>query len=242
MAGKRKYSCNYNYFNTIDSCEKAYWLGFILADGCVIKSVRQRKLKTCTSTQTRYLLQITLSSADYDHLVKFKKCISSNHPIKCYKTSGFATSRNCVRVVIEDRGLVEDLVSCGIEYNKQLKERYLHDIPSEFDKDFIRGIFDGDGCLSEHKNKYGNPEYEFSFTGTRELLTDIAIKMDLLITSKRLKQRFPERCINNFTMKFCGTKQTEKAMDYLYSNATIYLDRKYQKYQKLKNYLNSRSK
>ena len=35
-ASSQIYSCNYNYFKTIDSEDKAYWLGFMYADGCVI--------------------------------------------------------------------------------------------------------------------------------------------------------------------------------------------------------------
>ena len=59
--GIRKHFFNENYFEVIDSEDKAYWLGFISADGCVAKS----------SKYNSYRLQIAISSIDSDHLNKF---------------------------------------------------------------------------------------------------------------------------------------------------------------------------
>ena len=40
------YSCDYHYFDEIDTPDKAYWLGFLMADGCVMHQRRLRHLKT----------------------------------------------------------------------------------------------------------------------------------------------------------------------------------------------------
>ena len=74
---------------------------------------------------------------------------------------------------------------------------------------------------------------------TKEILLSVAEKLRLPVAPKTLKQRYPERNVNNYTMKYCGSLQTARVMDYLYDDSTVYLERKY---QKLKTYLNSRSK
>ena len=62
-----KKSLNENYFESIDTEHKAYWLGFMLADGCVNKS--------------RDRIELSLKEEDYDHLVKFKNDLNSGHKI-----------------------------------------------------------------------------------------------------------------------------------------------------------------
>ena len=54
------YKYNENFFEKIDSPRKAYWLGFLYADGCILD---QRKSK---------ILEITLSKNDKNHLQKLK--------------------------------------------------------------------------------------------------------------------------------------------------------------------------
>ena len=71
--GNKKYQVDDNYFNLIDTEEKAYWLGFLYADGYV-------RMKDSRSGQ----LKLKLSSKDRDHIILFNKCLSSNYPIKDY--------------------------------------------------------------------------------------------------------------------------------------------------------------
>jgi hypothetical protein len=77
---KKELFCDYHFFDKINTEEKAYWLGFIAADGCVTD-------KGC--------LQILLSRKDRDHLELFKKHINGEHPVrdgvikrKAYKDMG----------------------------------------------------------------------------------------------------------------------------------------------------------
>lgn len=68
----RKYVHQYDYFNEIDSEEKAYWLGFMFADGYICNH------------ENRYgedSFGITLHAKDVDTLEKFKRSISSTNPI-----------------------------------------------------------------------------------------------------------------------------------------------------------------
>lgn len=66
---KYPYTCDYNYFDKIDSEEKAYWLGFIFADGYI--SVNENSNSGCVG--------IDLCLSDIDHLKKFNKSINGNY-------------------------------------------------------------------------------------------------------------------------------------------------------------------
>lgn len=92
---------------------------------------------------------------------------------------------------------------------------------------FIRGYFDGDGCVSIYSN-HDNPDklkLAVSLLGTREMLTPIK---DLFFDKKLTKNSKD----NNITLVYSLSGQ--KAYTFLsiiYSNATIYLNRKYQKFK-----------
>ena len=61
----RKYNFDENFFDKIDTEEKAYWLGFIYADGAIFKRT----------------LSIRLSTKDIHHLEKFKKILNTDAAI-----------------------------------------------------------------------------------------------------------------------------------------------------------------
>lgn len=238
MAGKRKYVCNYRYFENIDTPEKAYWLGVLMADGCIMHTHYVRHLKTCDSWQDRYYLQLSLKEDDSYHIQKFKKAIESNHPINIYNySSGIACEGKYARLIIEDKALVDDLILHGVCENKTLILKY-PDIPAEFDSHFIRGYFDGDGCISVSKSPSQTPMYEANITSTYEFLKSVYQRLPLNSNKEfNPKQRYPERNNNNWTFRFSGNKQLLQVLSYLYQDSTndTRLDRKYEKYKELQN-------
>ena len=62
--------CNYDYFEIIDTEDKAYWLGFIYADGNINKA--------------KNTLTINLQGKDNGHLAKLNKCIGGNYSVKVF--------------------------------------------------------------------------------------------------------------------------------------------------------------
>ena len=95
---KFQYSFNEQYFEKIDSIDKAYWLGFIAADGYITKS-----------TKGQNLLGICL--AEIEPLEKFKKCINSNHPINYYKAKNSYndTISDSYRIALVSNKVVSDI-------------------------------------------------------------------------------------------------------------------------------------
>lgn len=196
------YKYNKKYFNEINSEEKAYWAGFIAADG----NIRKDFLK----------MRIELNIKDYSHLEKFRKSIDGDNPIKeCVRTN----NHSCY-IDVNCKELCLALNFLGITPNKSLTLNIdFNKIPLKFQKDFIRGYFDGDGSLNVYYRD--KDEWEMSFIGTKDFLNKL-----LKIFNK---ERNLYSCGNNFRFCFKSKKDIKDILDFLYKDTNIYLDRKYEK-------------
>lgn len=206
---------NESIFDCIDTEEKAYWLGFIFADG-YIASIN-------TGKKNKYGFELSLKIDDIDHLIKFNQFMQHN------KNNIKTDSYRC-RWCVSNKHLWETLNSYGCTPKKSLTLEF----PKlEIFKDralirhFIRGYFDGDGCISEDKIR----EIPLiSVIGTVDVLSFIQnfiLKDDLILYQKQDN--------NNFT--FVLQRTSTKAMILLYSiyyKSNIYLERKYQKFLQYK--------
>lgn len=214
----RKYTINKYYFDEIDTEEKAYWLGFLYADGCVF----------------RRSLLVRLSSIDKGHLEKLKKCLDSNAPIKTGKQNSFGAITEYVILEINNAYMVNSLKRLGCIENKThtLKYPIIEIVPEKFQYDFIRGFLDGDGSIKHTKlnKKRGliDKLYEVSFTGTEKMLKGI---QGVLKTNTIPKENKKKHC---WEYRFGGNLQVIEILNKLYKNATVYLDRKYKIYNELK--------
>lgn len=214
----KRYYCNESFFEEINTDEKAYWLGFIYADGYI----------------TGNNLGIALSQNDENHLLKFKKSINATYPIKRYLSQSSYGNFNYSRILINSKKLVEDIKQKGVINNKTLvldfpKESILNE---KFYRHFIRGYFDGDGSLVLSRNSIN-----FKICGTKELLEkiiDIFNNCSEYDYQKRVFKRW-NNDKNNYYISYGGKNKTLSIMEYLYDNSNIYLDRKYKKYIILKN-------
>ena len=124
-----RHTLNKNYFKNIDTEEKAYWLGFIAADGCVYKM-----------SKNAYRLQINLSAVDIGHLELFNDCIESDYIITQKKVNN---SDTCI-LKISSKEFTDNLINLGITPNKSLIVQ-MPNISQDLIRHFIRGYFDGDG-------------------------------------------------------------------------------------------------
>lgn len=125
-----KASCNEDYFKNIDTEEKAYWLGFIMADGNV------------SNFSGGYYLKFSLQKNDVDAIKAFKNAIEF--------TGTIIHNRNNIGISIGSKSIYNDLNRYGIIERKSGKEIIPFGlIPDELIRHFIRGYFDGDGCVSE---------------------------------------------------------------------------------------------
>lgn len=218
----KKHTFNENYFEVIDSEDKAYWLGFIYADGYITS-----KRKQCNRT-----LGVSLNEKDKKHLEKLNKCLDSNVEIKTYvETSGFGKGNKYCRVLFTSQKITDDLINLGV-YEKKSSILSYPDIPEEYIKDFIRGYFDGDGSIWKQDGKY--EQFNINFVGTHEVLMFIQehlLTKDIITRIYPLNKRKENQKVLNF--KFGGNYLTYKFLNYLYENSNMYLDRKFELYKEL---------
>lgn len=125
---KRLY-VNESYFNKIDSGEKAYWLGFIYADGSVFNG---------------NVLSLTLQNGDRDHIELFADTLESEHTISTFENEW---GEYCRTSIVSDE-LTDDLKSYGVVPGKTYTDS-LPSLDDEYISSFIRGYFDGDGNFTD---------------------------------------------------------------------------------------------
>jgi len=218
-----------NYFEIIDTEDKAYFLGFIGADGCI---------------NDKHALSIHLQKDDQIILKQFLHYTNSQHTIKFGKTknttSSFPDFFEWAMIYISRKNFVQHLLQLNITPRKSLTliPPPENSIPNHLMHHFIRGYFDGDGGAyfnSNSKNIKGKTLYQFngSFTGTKEMLTYI----ESYLHQQEIKTSWTKRMkdnSNNYTLLIHGNIQGTKLYEYMYQNHTICLDRKLILFKKCK--------
>ena len=205
----KQYTLDEDAFEKIDTGEKAYWLGFISADGLI-------------DTSVAYKLVINLQLSDIDHLYKFRDFLNANVPIKSYPH--YKSSRATIRIC--RKKIVSDLAKFGVTANKTHK-MCIPDMPEEFLSDFIRGVFDGDGSLL--KSRVGNLRFML-YSSNRHFLTGIQeiLCRDVGLRKTKLLKTGPKQHLVQ-CVAYHGNRQVKKIMKYLFKNTRVCLERKYKK-------------
>jgi hypothetical protein len=210
--GTRTYKINEDIFAEIDTQDKAYWLGFMLADGCIAKSAK-----------TRRTIRVSLQKRDERHLRKLAAFFN-------YRGKFFDDSRKGhVRKVIVFNSVIlcSHLIQKGwLEYKESGDCRVFGSVPTALFRHLIRGYFDGDGCISRRKKaekswyanivcKHGQPLIGFNNFISAEIGINRVVK-----PPKENKPRSVHRLVWN------GRNQLMTLCDWLYQDATEFLGRK----------------
>lgn len=205
---KQGYPRNELYFNQINTPEKAYWLGFLYADGCV-------------HSGTAY--EISINITDLEQVEKFKIAIGAiNHKITKTIDNRWKDAKPLYQFSIKDKQLHQDLIKWGCVPNKTFLITEIPNIPKNYISHFIRGYFDGDGSLHWLQ---GTNNYRISFTsGSKEFLEDIIKYLPTNAVSIG-----KQKDSNTYYVQFAGRHNVENILNYLYkeSQESMRLDRKY---------------
>lgn len=226
----KKYTCNINYFHTIDTEEKAYWLGFLMADGYINKGNGSRKLG------------ISINETDKNHLEKFKTAINATHPVKIYEVKqGYKIGTKYCRLMITEETLVQDLIDQGcVEHKSNILQP--PNIRNDLRRHWIRGFMDGNGSIVIHNTRHCK-SFCIGFVSTDDVLNwimDVLIQDNVITRRYQLDKRKSGQIVSAF--QFGGNYLVKKYCDYIYKDATVYLDRKYERYLQLCNILDERDK
>lgn len=218
---KSIYHCNYNYFETIDTEDKAYWLGFIYADGNINKA--------------QSTLRINLQARDNFHLSKLNKCIDGNFNVRIYDEKHGDKIYPMCQILVYSTKIVRDLMDKGVVPHKSNIITF-PELRNDLVRHFIRGYFDGDGSICERKHKKRQSDLSCSFTsGSIEFLKSLrAILFGNDIKSYLVEDKRGEK----YSLSLAGLQNPDIFLHYLYDDSTVYLDRKYVKKENLYKSLN----
>ena len=137
--------------------------------------------------------------------------------------------KNSYRFYASSKYLSNRLSELGIGQNKAFTIRFPK-LEQDLIPHFIRGFFDGDGCISVYllKNKYQS--CSFSITSNKDFLEKIQeiLIEQLQLTKTKLGRDSRGNNINSLV--YGGKQNCLKIRDWLYKDATIYLQRKYDKF------------
>lgn len=212
---------DHNYFENIDTEHKAYWLGFISADGCIRKDDKKGK-------NGGWTLRLELKINDKYILEELVKDLNSTAKIGEYKQerTGFKTKHNCY-VTFYSKKLCQDLIKLGVIPNKTFLMKELPKVPENLKHHFIRGYFDGNGTIYKDTKNANQPRS--GFCGTYDIINstqkEISSATDIL-PKKVYKDPNSNSCHITY-----GVRETKKLCEWIYKDATIYLKRKHDIYK-----------
>lgn len=220
---KKQYEYDETYFSQINTSDKAYWLGFLYADGYITKP-----------KQGNPVLGICL--AEPEPIEKFKKALKSNLPVRSYKkVKGYSDKSIEYRIAFCSKQMVEDLEKWGCVERKTFKLKFPDFLTEDLVPHFIRGYFDGDGSVFLHITKNNGKEYIMlgsQFSGIESFLKDMVKHFDFIEEDQCVYQdkRKETDC---WRIQLASNLRSLKLYHYMYKNCPqdICLSRKREKFE-----------
>lgn len=199
----QKHNFNEDYFEKIDTEDKAYFLGFIVADGNISKDTNCVKI----IQKETYVLY------------EFKKYIQFEGEIYTSK------NRNISTISISSEKTKKDLHNLGLFSNKTMTVQYPN-VPEHLQNHFMRGVFDGDGCISIHHDKRDNSDrgQVNICSGSIEFINTYVDNLVKYANVKRNNIRCPKGTY--YLIDWGGLTDVENIYSFFYKDATVFLERK----------------
>ena len=196
---------NIRNFEIIDTEEKAYWLGFLYADGSV------------SSTDNR--IELGLAEKDLNHIEKFKEFIGVPNKIS------YRPQTKSYRYIFKSIPCKEDLIKQGCMPKKSLILKFPTEqqVPNYLIKHFIRGYFDGDGWFSNTSSCF-----QVGIIGTEDFIKGFLNIIEIQNKNNKIFTVHREDGAKRYV--FSGLNDVTNFLNWIYKDATIYLDRKYNHY------------
>lgn len=223
--GNRRFDINESYFNIIDSERKAYFLGLIWADGSILKS--------------KGTLSIHLQKEDEYLLEELRNDICPSKPLKYYQPKNPKWKERAI-LNIYSYPLINSLINIGCVPNKRQGVEFPNCIPDNLLIHFIRGYFDGDGCVTiSEKSEKNSRRFTIGFTGAIQFIEQLKKILLNVLNVEFNKVVFEKRNKVTSSIHLRKYSKLNDFYDKLYDDATIFLKRKKEKYEKIKTWKTS---
>jgi hypothetical protein len=226
----RKFEVHENFFDVIDTDEKAYFLGFLYSDGNV---------KT-----NKNMVVLALKESDREILERLNELIHVDKPLFLEKNKRDGNRENTVGIRICNKNITEKLIKHGCHSNKTFTLTFPEWLEESLYSSFIRGYFDGDGYIGiirdsrrdRNGNQYEKYYHKFTLTGNEVFLKGVAdvLKQKLEVNTS-FEIRHKDRNNGIVTMTVKGGNQIKKLYGFLYSDSTLFLNRKHEVFKQIKN-------
>jgi DNA-binding XRE family transcriptional regulator len=206
---KRVHSCDHAFFDVIDTEEKAYWLGFMAADGNI--------------TSDRPVIQLRLASKDREHVVRFASAVRSTHAVADYTDKAGNTY---TKLSIASPELTAGLAKHGISPNKTFTLAWPDHLEPELVRNFLRGYFDGDGSWHVWLPQGLAPVLRWEIIGNESFCLGAQGYLVEAIGLRITKLDRPSNAPRIRRLSYSGRNQVSRIYHLMYDGATIYLPRK----------------
>lgn len=218
----QKYKLHENFFDIIDSQEKAYFLGILYADGCNSTELNMIRL-ILTSSDVELLKQLSAFIYQVERPLTFRKGKSFFDK----QTSKIYQRKDSYCLTIQNKHISSKLVEYGLIKAKSLKVKFPTCIQHNLLRHFIRGYFDGDGSVGVTLEN----QIAISILGTedftaklQEILKSEYIKSSICCAKKRSKLK---------QLVIHGNKSGMKFLEFIYRDSRINLERKYLRFKSI---------
>jgi len=206
-----KYKVNDNFFEKIDTESKAYFLGLMFADGCVQSNGKSWRIRIGLHVQDEMILK------QFKNELNFKGVL--------YKTEIRRTLQ------ISSKKMGNDLILHGCVPRKSLILEYPNSIPDNLINHFIRGYFDGDGCLC-----ISGRGARLTMLGTEHFVSNVSDRIRKIGVNSTV---FKVKNGNIFTISISGNRQIKILLEWLYKDSKFYMQRKKEKKKEFEELLKS---
>jgi len=192
-------------FETIDTEEKAYWLGFLYADG----SVGSKEHK----------IELGLAEQDLKQIEKFRDFIGIMNKIS------YRPNTKSYRYSFRSESCKEDLIKQGCMPKKSLILKFPTEdqVPKDLIRHFIRGYFDGDGWFTNTESCF-----QIGLIGTEDFIKGFLDNIEIYNKENKIFNVHRENGAKRYV--FSAYVDVLNFLNWIYKDATIYLDRKYEHY------------
>ena len=201
-----------NKFNEITTPEECYWLGFIEADGYI-------PLNKCKNPSG---VKIKLKGTDEEHIKKFINFMNAEEPDKFLKYEYHnITGNKLVYCQFNSGQVAKNLEKYGICNKKSEREVYIPNLP--FQRDYIRGLIDGDGFITSTRYGIGLVGSYNICNGVQQYILSV-----LNIEPKKIHSHG-----TIFKIEYHSKEEVIKICSHLYQENDISLDRKRELVEKI---------